>query len=83
MFEIAYAPAVSPDDDQGARRRNWWANAREVMRVTKGKNVIVSGGASALADLRSPLDAANLYVYPPGLIILPFHCGVYGDSRAE
>lgn len=49
---------MNPDDD--SKRRNWWANAREVARVTKGKNLIVSGGASSLADLRAPLDVANL-----------------------
>lgn len=31
--------------------------------MTKGKNILLSGGAHTLADLRAPLDVANLYVY--------------------
>ena len=60
VFEIPYAPVISPLDEH--RRRNWWANAREVCRVTNGKNVIFGSGTNALADLRAPLDVANLYV---------------------
>ncbi|KAF8310928.1 PHP domain-like protein, partial [Clavulina sp. PMI_390] len=67
VFEMAYAPAVANADsgsnvgvDVEAHKRNWWANARELMRVTKGKNVLVSGAAQTLSELRAPLDVANL-----------------------
>lgn len=45
-------------------KRNWWAAAREVIRVTKGKGVIVSGGITNEADLRNPRDIINLCVDP-------------------
>ena len=41
-------------------KRNWWAAAREVVRVTKGKGVFVSGGSMNQADMRAPRDIANL-----------------------
>jgi ribonuclease P/MRP protein subunit RPP1 len=41
-------------------KKNWWASAREVVRVTKGKNVLVSGGVVADADVRAPRDVATL-----------------------
>jgi ribonuclease P/MRP protein subunit RPP1 len=58
VFEIPYAPAVSANDEH--KRRNWWANAREVARDTHGKNILLSGGGQAVADLRAPLDVANM-----------------------
>jgi len=58
VFEIPYAPALSPNDEH--KRRNWWANAREVVRVTHGKGILLSGGGQTVADLRAPLDVANL-----------------------
>lgn len=57
VFEINYTGALAAED----ARRNWWAAAREVTRVTKGKGVIVSGGAEVDANLRAPRDAGNLY----------------------
>lgn len=45
-------------------KRNWWAAAREVIRVTKGKGVIVSGGITNEPDLRNPRDIINLCVDP-------------------
>jgi ribonuclease P/MRP protein subunit RPP1 len=56
-FEIPYASAL----DSNAKR-NWWAAAREVVRVTKGKGLIVTGGGVEAADLRAPKDIGNLYV---------------------
>ncbi|KAL4066085.1 RNase P subunit p30-domain-containing protein [Scleroderma citrinum] len=41
-------------------KRNWWAAAQEVVRTTKGKGIIVSGGALAEADYRGPRDVQNL-----------------------
>ncbi|KIM82592.1 hypothetical protein PILCRDRAFT_70562, partial [Piloderma croceum F 1598] len=68
VFEIAYAGALGGDGDisigggeLGAwAKRNWWAAARELVRVTKGKGLIVSGGVGAEADLRAPGDISNL-----------------------
>lgn len=63
VFELVYSPAIGGDEN---KRRNWWANARELIRVTNGKNIIISGGAGALADLRAPLDVSNLFVQHNG-----------------
>ncbi|KAH7912906.1 RNase P subunit p30-domain-containing protein, partial [Hygrophoropsis aurantiaca] len=71
VFEINYAGAIGGDTDhnQGnydvgesgpSGKRNWWAAAREVVRVTKGKGIIVSGGVVADTDYRAPRDIANL-----------------------
>ncbi|KAJ7696747.1 RNase P subunit p30-domain-containing protein [Mycena rosella] len=71
VFEINYVGALGGDHDAvlvdagaaesgAAAKRNWWATAKEVTRVTKGKGLIVSGGVVAEADLRAPKDVANL-----------------------
>ncbi|KAF5391446.1 hypothetical protein D9757_002070 [Collybiopsis confluens] len=72
VFEITYVGALGGESDSvliragaaeangGSAKRNWWAAARELVCVTKGKALIVSGGAVALADIRAPRDVANL-----------------------
>lgn len=73
VFELGYVGALGGEGDpalslpsggeSGAgAKRNWWAAAREVARVTKGKGILVSGGVWNEADLRAPRDVANLYV---------------------
>src|ERR1700722_3801273 len=67
VFEINYSGALGADGgDSGGiyARRNWWAAARELSRVTKGKGIITSGGVVAEADLRAPRDVSNLPVIP-------------------
>ncbi|KAF8623254.1 hypothetical protein AX17_007500 [Amanita inopinata Kibby_2008] len=70
-FEINYVGALGGENEHvlseagyaeagQVAKRNWWASAREVVRVTKGKGVVVSGGAVNDADLRAPRDVANL-----------------------
>jgi ribonuclease P/MRP protein subunit RPP1 len=66
-FEIGYAGALGGESESldgsesgAGAKRNWWAAAREVVRVTKGKGIIVSGGVSTEADLRAPRDVGNL-----------------------
>ena len=73
VFELPYAGALGAEGDAmgvlaggseggSSAKRNWWAAAREVVRVTKGKGIIVSGGVTNQADLRAPRDIGNLYV---------------------
>lgn len=67
VFEVNYSGAFGSDPDAfetvgPAIKRNWWAAAREVIRVTKGKGVIVSSGVTNEPDLRAPRDIINLYV---------------------
>lgn len=68
VFEMNYCGAFGSDPDgfevaSVAIKRNWWASAREVIRVTKGKGLIVSGGITNEPDLRAPRDVINLWVY--------------------
>lgn len=65
VFEINYAGAIGREIDGSSdsgvsAKRNWWAAAREVVRVTKGKGIVVSGGVASEADYRGPKDIANL-----------------------
>ncbi|KAH8825098.1 RNase P subunit p30-domain-containing protein, partial [Flagelloscypha sp. PMI_526] len=71
VFEINYVGALGAEndpllEDSGAAlngtnaKRNWWASTRELCRVTKGKGIIVSGGASNNIDLRAPRDVGNI-----------------------
>lgn len=63
VFEISYVGALAGADaaESGpAAKRNWWAAARELTRVTKGRGLIISGGVVAEADLRPPRDVGNL-----------------------
>ncbi|KAJ3506699.1 hypothetical protein NLJ89_g6728 [Agrocybe chaxingu] len=71
VFEINYVGALGGEQDAtlvdadaaesgpGAKR-NWWAATRELIRVTKGKGLIISGGVVVEADIRPPRDVANL-----------------------
>ncbi|KAF9269097.1 PHP domain-like protein [Marasmius fiardii PR-910] len=72
VFEISYVGALggesettlveagAADSSANSAKRNWWASAKELVRVTKGKGLIVSGGVVAQADFRAPRDVANL-----------------------
>ncbi|KAL4066000.1 RNase P subunit p30-domain-containing protein, partial [Scleroderma citrinum] len=68
VFEIDYVGALGEtggsafgvSDSGPSAKRNWWAAAREVVRVTKGKGIIVSGGVLAEADYRGTKDVQNL-----------------------
>ncbi|OJA19068.1 hypothetical protein AZE42_12158 [Rhizopogon vesiculosus] len=50
-------------DSEANVKRNWWAAAREVARVTKGKSIVVSEGVASEADYRGPKDIVNLQVH--------------------
>lgn len=55
-FEITYSPAIRDEN----LRRNVIANALELVRVCKGKNVTLSSGAESVMELRGPYDVTNL-----------------------
>ncbi len=70
-FEINYVGAIGGENDPvivdanaaesgPSAKRNWWSAARELVRVTKGKGLLISGGVFAAADYRAPRDVANL-----------------------
>ena len=56
VFEICYSGALRGEDE----RRNWWTAAKELVRMTKGKGLIVSSGSDQIENLRAPRDAENL-----------------------
>ncbi|CAK5264304.1 unnamed protein product [Mycena citricolor] len=71
VFEINYVGALGGEHEPivseagyaetgPQAKRNWWATAKEIVRVSKGKGIVVSGGVVAEADLRAPRDVANL-----------------------
>ncbi|KAG5731769.1 Ribonuclease P protein subunit p30 [Termitomyces sp. T112] len=71
VFEISYVGAIGGEnypflvDAGGAEngpgaKRNWWAAGKELARVSKGKNLLISGGVMSDADLRAPKDIGNL-----------------------
>ncbi|KIM46946.1 hypothetical protein M413DRAFT_440507 [Hebeloma cylindrosporum] len=71
VFEINYVGALGGENDSMLveadaaengpnAKRNWWASSRELVRVTKGRSIVVSGGIVNEADLRAPRDVANL-----------------------
>jgi hypothetical protein len=55
-FEIAYSGALA---DQTARRY-FFSNALALIRVTRGKNIVLTSGARDAFELRGPYDVMNL-----------------------
>lgn len=55
-FEISYAPCFKSQD----YKRSVISNSLHLVSVCKGKNIIISSGASRPLDLRSPEDVVNL-----------------------
>lgn len=55
-FEIVYSPAIRDN----TQRRYIISNAMELVRASKGRNIIMSSEAENQMDLRGPYDVANL-----------------------
>ncbi|GET04307.1 ribonuclease P protein subunit p30 [Rhizophagus clarus] len=55
-FEICYAPAIR----DSASRRQLISNAQSLVRVTRGKNIIITSGSTKSNELRGPYDIVNL-----------------------
>lgn len=63
VFEICYSKVVSKSDGNESQlkvRRNIISGARDILRMTNGKNVIFSSGATDILGLRGPNDVINL-----------------------
>ncbi|KAJ3023108.1 Ribonuclease P protein subunit p30 [Thoreauomyces humboldtii] len=56
FFEITYAPAIR----DASSRRHLISNAAQLVRITKGKNIIISSEAQKAMELRGPYDVINL-----------------------
>ncbi|CAG8483261.1 5286_t:CDS:2 [Paraglomus brasilianum] len=57
-FEISYAPAIR---DSGSRRQ-LISNAQNLVRITRGRNIIITSDAQRAMELRGPYDIINLLV---------------------
>jgi RNase P/RNase MRP subunit p30 len=57
LFEICYAPGIR---DTSSGRRYLISNAMDLVRVTEGKNILLSSGAIQAMELRGPYDVINL-----------------------
>ncbi|ELT98263.1 hypothetical protein CAPTEDRAFT_220335 [Capitella teleta] len=55
-FEICYSPLVM----DSASRKKVLANSLALIRVCKGKNIIISSGCQKALELRGPYDVANI-----------------------
>ncbi|GAQ90373.1 Ribonuclease [Klebsormidium nitens] len=55
-FEISYSGLFQ----DGQSRRQLLTNAQALVKMTRGKNIILSSGASQTTDLRNPYDVRNL-----------------------
>ncbi|KAF9524916.1 RNase P subunit p30-domain-containing protein [Crepidotus variabilis] len=71
VFEINYVGSLGAEQEPTlvdanaaesgpAAKRNWWAATRELIRVCKGKGLILSGGCVVECDLRAPRDISNI-----------------------
>lgn len=63
VFEITYGAAITSihdTPDVSAARRNIFAGARDLLRATNGKGVIISSSALDALGLRAPYDVMNL-----------------------
>ncbi|GAA5937206.1 hypothetical protein JCM1841_002326 [Sporobolomyces salmonicolor] len=65
-FELVLRGVTRQDEageqagEAGRRRRNWIAGAREVVRATAGKGVVISSGAVRAGEMRASEDLINL-----------------------
>lgn len=57
-FEITYGTCLRNKD----ARKFFLHNATNLVRVTRGKNLIISSAALKAMDIRNPYDVINLYV---------------------
>lgn len=67
VFEIILRGMIRQDDPggiggAGTRRRNWISGAREIVRATGGKSVVISSGALTAGEMRASEDIVNLLV---------------------
>lgn len=64
FFEIVYGIALRPSSAENPvpkeARRNVFAGARELIKMTNGKNLILSSAVQKCMELRSPSDVINL-----------------------
>ena len=59
-FKVLTRYVASSLAPAAATRRNLISNALNLVRVTKGRNLLISSGAFKALELRGPYDVANL-----------------------
>lgn len=64
VFEICYGIAMRSSSTGVPKdaRRNVMAGARELIRITGGKNIVFSGDVAKCLEMRAPHDLINLCV---------------------
>ncbi|KAG9003030.1 hypothetical protein FRB94_002850 [Tulasnella sp. JGI-2019a] len=60
VFEIRYCTTIKRNSAERSRR-NWWINAKEVVRATGGKGLVFTGGGLD-SEVRAPKDVENLAI---------------------
>ncbi|EFJ41842.1 hypothetical protein VOLCADRAFT_67773, partial [Volvox carteri f. nagariensis] len=55
-FEICYAPGLR----EPTARRNLFCNAQALVRVTRGKHILLSSSARSAFEVRSPLELVHM-----------------------
>lgn len=64
FFEIPYSSSLHGDEEElildSGIRRNWISNCHNLIRATRGKNIIMSGKCERAIDLRGPHDLVNM-----------------------
>ena len=58
FFEINYSQGIR----DSTAKRYFISSALELVKKTKGRNIIISSDALKALDIRSPHDVANLYI---------------------
>lgn len=88
QFELLYAPLFPPPHVSSETARRWRqnviSNAREVIRITEGKGIILSSGpGGGEGCLRGPIDLINLYVNCGGFHSPPplWSCHLHQTTR--
>ncbi|KAG9233159.1 RNase P subunit p30-domain-containing protein, partial [Amylocarpus encephaloides] len=57
FIEICYGQALNADRDG---RRNFIGNVLSIVRATKGRGIVISGGCEGVGGVRAPGDVVNL-----------------------
>jgi RNase P/RNase MRP subunit p30 len=77
MCHQRYVDALDVD---ASTRKTFLANAFNLIKATKGKNVILSSGAESLLELRRDLDVVNMYMI---LLIIGVPCSLCPNLLLE
>ena len=61
IFFFSYLPPPPQAFQAGQSRRNFLSGAAQLVRLTRGRNVLITSGAEDMMHLRGPADVANMW----------------------